>query len=128
LRVKLPHLPSWNARRAAIAAGYSAALQGLPLETPRTAAGNQHVFHVYAVLTDRRDALHQHLSDRGVPTLIYYPLPLHLQKLYADQGWREGDFPVAEQVSRRILPLPMYPELTDAQVDYVIGAIREFFA
>jgi dTDP-4-amino-4,6-dideoxygalactose transaminase len=126
LRVKLKRLPAWNARRRAIAARYDAGLAGLPLDLPVTTPGNEHVFHVYAVLSDRRDALQQFLADRGVPTLIYYPLPLHLQKVYADQGWREGDFPVAEAVSRRILPLPMYPELTDEQADYVVATLRQF--
>ena len=79
------------------------------------------------MLTDRRDPLQQFLADRGVPTIIYYPRPLHLQKLYTDYGWREGDFPVAEAVSKRILPLPMYPELTDEQVEYVVGVVKEFF-
>jgi len=128
LRVKIKRLDDWNRRRREIAARYDAGLAGLPVELPVTAPGNLHVFHVYALLTDRRDALHQHLADRGVPCLIYYPQPLHLQKVYADQGWKEGDYPVAEAVSRRILPLPMYPELTDAQVDYVLETIRAFFA
>lgn len=128
LRVKLGHLKDWNARRAAIAARYSAGLAGLPLEQPVTAPGNTHVFHVYAVLTEWRDALQQHLAAHGIPTLIYYPRPLHLQNVYGDQGWREGDFPVAEMVANRILPLPIYPELTDEQADYVVTQVREFFA
>ena len=127
LRVKLPHLNAWNARRAAIAARYTTGFAGLPLELPVTASGNNHVFHVYAFQTDRRDELQQFLADRGVPTLIYYPRPLHLQTVYADLDLREGDFPVAEAVSRRILPMPMYPELTDEQVDYVVAKVREFF-
>jgi len=88
---------------------------------------DSHVFHVYAVLSHRRDDLQAHLTGRGVPTIIYYPHPLHLQKVYADHGWREGDVPVAEEISRKILPLPMYPELTDEQVNYVITAVQEFF-
>jgi dTDP-4-amino-4,6-dideoxygalactose transaminase len=127
LRVKLKHLELWNRRRAEIAARYDKGLNSLPLERPATADGNTHVFHVYAVLTDRRDELQRHLTDHGVPTIIYYPQPLHLQKVYADLGFREGDFPVAESVSRRILPLPMYPELTDAQVDHVAGSVCSFF-
>jgi dTDP-4-amino-4,6-dideoxygalactose transaminase len=127
LRVKLPRLKGWNSRRAAIAARYSAGLAGLPVEVPVTASGNSHVFHVYAVLTDPRDALEKFLGERGVPTIIYYPQPLHRQKVYEDLGYREGDFPVAEGVSRRVLPLPMYPELTDEQVDYVVARVREFF-
>ncbi|HEU0010026.1 MAG TPA: DegT/DnrJ/EryC1/StrS family aminotransferase [Verrucomicrobiae bacterium] len=127
LRVKLPRLNGWNARRADIAANYSMGLAGLPVELPKIAPGNSHVFHVYALLTDRRDELQQFLADRGVPAIIYYPRPLHLQKVYADSGWREGDFPVAEAVSKRILPLPMYPELTDEQVEYVVGIVKEYF-
>jgi dTDP-4-amino-4,6-dideoxygalactose transaminase len=128
LRVKLPHLNKWNARRAEIAARYSEAFAKLPLELPVTAPGNTHVFHVYAVLSDQRDALQKHLADNGVPTLIYYPLALHLQKLYADLGFKVGDFPIAESISKRILPLPMYPELTNEQVDYVSSAVKKFFA
>jgi len=126
LRVKLPHLRRWNERRAEIARRYTAGLRGLPLQLPVTAAGNTHVFHVYAILSEQRDALQEFLAARGVGTLIYYPQPLHLQKVYAGLGFREGDFPVAEEVSRKILPLPMYPELTDAQVDYVVAQIRQF--
>jgi len=127
LRVKLRHLEVWNGRRAAIAGQYTAGLADLPLELPVTAPTNRHVFHVYAVLADRRDELQQFLADRGVSTLIYYPRPLHLQAVYAGVGWREGDFPVAEAVSRRILPLPIYPELTDAQVRFLVENVREFF-
>ena len=127
LRVKLPHLDRWNARRAEIAGKFIAGLQDLPLELPVTAPGNGHVYHVFHVLADRRDDLQKHLADRGVPTLIYYPQPLHLQKCYADQGWKIGDYPVAEEISRRILPLPMYPELADAHVDHVIATIRSFY-
>lgn len=126
LRVKLPQLDRWNARRLEIANRYSVGLAGLPIELPSTAPGNTHVFHVYAILADKRDELQTFLSTRGVPTIIYYPQPLHLQKVYADQGFKAGDFPVAEAVSKRILPLPMYPELTDSQVDHVIGVIRQF--
>lgn len=126
LRVKLRHLNAWNARRAAFAARYNAGLAGLPVELPLVAAGNNHIYHVYALLCEKRDALHQYLADHGVPCIIYYPRPLHLQKVYEDYGWKAGDYPVAEGVSHRILPLPMYPELTDAQVDYVISLIRQF--
>ncbi|HEY0457389.1 MAG TPA: DegT/DnrJ/EryC1/StrS family aminotransferase [Verrucomicrobiae bacterium] len=127
LRVKLKHLDSWNRRRAEIADRYSAALKGLPVELPVVASGNLHVWHVYAILSDERDALQKHLAEQGVPTLIYYPLPLHLQKVYAGLGYREGDFPVAEHLARRILPLPMYPELSDEQVDYVVATVSKFF-
>ena len=127
LRVKLPHLDRWNARRAEIAGKFIAGLEDLPLELPVTAPGNGHVYHVFHVLAERRDELQKHLTDHGVPTIIYYPQPLHLQKCYTDQGWKVGDYPVAEEISRRILPLPMYPELTDAHVDHVVAMIRSFY-
>ncbi len=126
LRVKLPHLDKWNNRRAEIAARYTEGLKGLPLELPVTGPGNKHIYHVFALLTVARDALQKHLADNGVPTLIYYPLAMHLQKLYSNLGFKEGDFPVAEGTSKRILPLPMYPELTNEQVDYVVQTIRTF--
>ena len=126
LRVKLPHLNRWNARRGQIAERYCAGLSGLPVQLPVTASGNSHVFHVFALLTRQRDALEQFLTERGVPTIIYYPQSLHLQKVYADLGYKTGDFPIAESVSKRILPLPMYPELTDEQVDYVASILRQF--
>jgi dTDP-4-amino-4,6-dideoxygalactose transaminase len=119
-------LRRWNDRRAEIARRYTAGLQGLPVQLPITAAGNTHVFHVYAILSQQRDALQEYLAANGIGTLIYYPQPLHLQKVYAGLGFRLGDFPVAEQTSRQILPLPMYPELTDEQVDYVASLIRQF--
>ena len=127
LRVKLPHLNQWNARRGEIAARYSEAFAKLPLQLPVTSPGNTHIYHVYAVLTEKRGSLQKFLGERGVPTIIYYPQPLHLQKVYADLGFRRGDFPVAEAVSEKILPLPMYPELTDAQVDYVCEVVAGFF-
>jgi len=126
LRVKLAHLKNWNARRVEIAERYQTGLQDLPLELPISAPGNTHVFHVYAVLAKWRDELQKFLADRGVHTIIYYPQPLHLQKVYLDLGHRAGDFPVAEDVAKRILPLPMYPELSDEQVDYVIQTVRQF--
>ena len=128
LRVKLPHLQRWNARRAEIARYYTQNLEHLALEFPVTGKDNTHVFHVYAVLSERRDALQKFMADKGVPTLIYYPLPLHLQKVYENLGWKEGDFPVAEKISQMILPLPMYPELTKEQLDVVVGSILGFFA
>lgn len=127
LRVKLPHLKAGNAQRGVWAARYAAGLADLPVVLPLTAPGSTHIYHVFALLLDRRDELQAFLAERGVPTLIYYPQPLHLQKCYADYGWTPGEYPVAESVSRRILPLPMYPELTEVQVDYVIGLVREFF-
>lgn len=127
LRVKLKCLEQWNLRRIEIAKRYTRGLSDLPVKPPYVAPENLHTFHVYAILTDRRDELQDYLSRNGVPTIIYYPKPLHLQKVYEDSGWKEGDFPIAEMISKKILPLPIYPELTDEQVDYVIESIRKFF-
>jgi hypothetical protein len=127
LRVKLHHLKGWNGRRSEIAERYGAQLKALPLHLPFVSPGNTHVYHVYAVLTERRDELQRFLADRGVPTIIYYPQPLHLQTVYADLGYRAGDFPVAERTAQTILPLPMYPELTDEQVDHVVETIGQYF-
>jgi dTDP-4-amino-4,6-dideoxygalactose transaminase len=127
LRVKLPRLAAWNAQRAGWAARYLEGLADLPVDLPVTAPGNTHAWHVFALQCDRRDELQAHLAAHGVPTLIYYPLPLHLQRCNEGQGWSVGDYPVSEAVSRRILPLPMYPELTEGQVDWVIARVREFF-
>jgi dTDP-4-amino-4,6-dideoxygalactose transaminase len=127
LRIKLPRLAAWNRRRAEIAARYAEGLKDLPLELPRIAPENDHIYHVFAVLTTPRDALQQHLAERGIPTIIYYPEPLHLQKVYAHLGYAAGGFPNSESVSAQILPLPMYPELTEEQVEYVIAGIRQFY-
>lgn len=126
LRVKLKYLGQWNERRREIAHKYTEGLKGLPVKTPFVMENAMHVYHVYAILTEKRDALQAFLNSRGISTIIYYPKPLHLQKVYEDLGYSEGDLPVAERISKQILPLPMYPELTNEQVDYVIDTIRSF--
>jgi len=126
LRVKLPHLNSWNDRRQHIAQRYSSGLAGLPVALPFCSPESTHVYHVYAILTNQRDPLQQYLAEYGIPTIIYYPRPLHLQQVYVELGHKEGDFPVAEEISKSILPLPIYPELTDEQVEYVVQTIRKF--
>jgi len=126
LGVKLKHLPAWNQRRRAIAHRYHELLAGTPLRLPREAEGVESVYHLYVVRHPARDALREHLAAHGVGTAMHYPVPVHLQKCYAAFGHRPGDFPVAEHAARECLSLPVYPELTDAQVEYVAAAIREF--
>jgi dTDP-4-amino-4,6-dideoxygalactose transaminase len=84
-----------------------------------------HVYHQFAIRVSQRDLVQRRLAERGVRTSVYYPLPLHLQPMYQDLGYRPGDFPEAERAAREVLCLPMYPELTDAQVDEVIAACRQ---
>ena len=127
LQAKLAHLPTWNARRRAIAARYYELLSDLPLGLPASSIDCEPVYHLFVVRTSQRDALRQHLKSRGISTGVHYPLPLHLQPVFAELGYGTGDFPEAESAAREVLSLPMYPELTDAQLTRIAGAIREFF-
>jgi dTDP-4-amino-4,6-dideoxygalactose transaminase len=125
LRVGLRHLSAWTERRRALAAFYARELEGAgvaPLgEQPYARA----VFHLFVVRHPRRDALMAALAERGVGTLIHYPIPLHLQPVFAPLGGRPGDLPVAEKACAEILSLPLYPELTDEQALSVAAAVRE---
>ncbi|GAC1642547.1 MAG: DegT/DnrJ/EryC1/StrS family aminotransferase [Candidatus Acidiferrum sp.] len=127
LRVKLRHLPDWQKARQAKAAKYSNLLAGIPgIRPPQIPAGYEHVFHQYTIRSDRRDALQQFLADRKIGSTIYYPIPLHLQPLYASLGHKPGDFPNAEHLAGEILSLPMYPELSEEKIQRVAATIAEF--
>jgi dTDP-4-amino-4,6-dideoxygalactose transaminase len=126
LRVKLRRLDDWQFRRGQIAARYDAGLSELDVETPFVRPGVTHVYHQYTIRVARRDELIEFLRERGVGSMIYYPLPLHLQKMYHDLGYAEGSLPVTESAGREVLSLPMYPELTDEQVQTVVNTIGEF--
>ena len=126
LRVKLTHLDSWNERRRATASYYNGVLKE-HLFVPVERDGYSHVYHQYSVLTDRREKLCRFLRERGVPTAVYYPVPLHLQKVFEDLGFGEGDFPVTEEVSRRVVSLPCFPEITDEERTAVSNAVIDFF-
>ena len=128
LRIKLRRLPAWNARRQAIARHYNEQLAGAAVITPEIPDGGRHVFHVYAIRVPggKRDALKQHLAERGIGTGVHYPVPIHLQEASAFMGYRAGDLPVTERLAGEVLSLPMYAELTDAQVETVAAAVKEF--
>lgn len=126
LRVKLPLLDEWNRRRRAVAARYLDALRGTHLKLPSIAPGVDPVWHVFVVLTPQRDRFRQHLENHGVETLIHYPIAPHRQAAYADLGFAEGAFPIAERLHRECVSLPMGPHLTDDQVEAVIDAVRLF--
>lgn len=125
LRVKLRFLTEWNARRRAIAARYREGLAGLPIGLPVESPECLHVYHQFTIRVPDRDAMQRRLAELGVRTAVYYPLPLHLQPMYRDLGYRVGDFPEAERATREVLSLPIYPELTDAQVDEVVEACKQ---
>ena len=124
LSIKLKHLDAWNAARAAHARRYNELLQGLPVTLPSFPADSESVWHLYVIECDNRDAIREKLSAAGVDTGLHYPVPLHLQKVYAWLGHRKGDFPVSEKLADRGLSLPMFAELTDEQVQAVAAAVR----
>jgi len=128
LLAKLPHLAAWSAKRREHAAYYTRELAGLAaVRAPTVAAGNEHIFHQYTLRVDRRDALQAHLKAKGIGSAIYYPVPLHRQPCFGDLGYAAGSMPRSEQAAKEVLSLPIFAELTRAQIDYVIAAIREFY-
>jgi len=124
LRVKLPHLEAWNARRRAIAHAYSEGLQGV-VQTPYEAPYALHIFHQYTIRHPQRDRLAEHLKARGIGSSVHYPLPAHLQPAYRDLA-PEGSLPEAERAAREVLSLPMHPFLEEAQLEAVLEAVRSF--
>jgi dTDP-4-amino-4,6-dideoxygalactose transaminase len=124
LRVKLRHLDEWNARRAAIAARYTAELAGSGLLLPTIPSWAAPAWHLYTVRHPRRDALQSALQQSGIGTLIHYPIPPHLQQAYKALNHPAGSFPIAERMANQLLSLPIGPQLDDAGVAYVIDAIR----
>lgn len=125
LRAFLRHLPAWNERRRALASLYLRELQGAAVELPREQPYARAVYHLFPVRHPRRDALAGALRERGIGTLVHYPIPLHLQPAFRSLGGKAGDFPVAEKAAREVLSLPLYPELTDEQAQAVASAVRE---
>lgn len=126
LNVKLPHLAAWTARRQAIAGRYLAEIKRADVRLPEQPAHGKSVFHQFTLRHPRRDALREHLTKHDVGTDLIYPVPLHLQKCYAGLGQAEGSLPVAERAAETCVSLPIFPELTDAQVDHVIKAVNSF--
>jgi len=124
LRVKLRSLANWNVRRRAIASRYREGLAGLPVGLPTESPECFHVYHQFTIRVPDRDTVQRRLAELGVRTTVYYPVPLHLQPMYRDLGYRIGDFPEAERAARQVLSLPIYPELTDAQADEVVEALK----
>jgi dTDP-4-amino-4,6-dideoxygalactose transaminase len=129
LLVKLRYLDQWNALRQEHAQLYSKLLSGIPgITTPTIREGCTHVFHLYVILASggKRDALQSYLRQEGIATGIHYPTPLHLTPAFSYLGYRFGDFPVAEACANQVLSLPMFPELTPRQIEYVADRIRHF--
>ena len=128
LRVKLPYLKSLTADRIKIATLYSKLLNGVgDIVVPFILNGAKHVFHLYVVRTSRRDELASFLNDRGIGTSIHYPIPPHLQEAYKDLNYKKGDFPIAEKLASTSLSLPLFPGMTEDQIELVVENIKSFF-
>jgi dTDP-4-amino-4,6-dideoxygalactose transaminase len=132
LRVKLPHVGAWIDGRRANADRYRRLFTNAGLEhtvqLPEAVSGRGHTFNQYVVRLPRRDELRAYLTDRGIGAAVYYPLPLHLQPCFERLGYEQGDLPVAEQASREVLALPIFPELAESEQEEVVHAIEEFYA
>ena len=125
LSVKLPHLDRWNRNRRMLADRYDALFSGSKVITPKEMFWAGHVYHLYVVLVEDREALRTTLQQHGIETGLHYPVPLHLQKAYENLGYRKGDFPVSEYVAAHLLSLPMYADLPIEHVEHVAKIVRE---
>jgi dTDP-4-amino-4,6-dideoxygalactose transaminase len=128
LRVKLRYLDEWAAGRQRVARRYGELLAGLPVQTPYERPGVRHVYHQYTIRAPRRDDLQAHLKAQGIGTMVYYPVPLHRLPLYAGLGYQEGNLPESEKAAGEVISLPIYPELTEEEIEVVAGAIAGFYA
>lgn len=128
LRVKLRFLDQWNETRRKRARAYDTLLSSLPVIRPIEREHAHHIYHLYVVRTRKRDRLQGFLKERGIETLIHYPVPIHLQKAYQELGYRRGDLPWTECCSREILSLPFFPEMTEAEMEEVAEGMHSFFA
>ena len=129
LRVKLKYLPKWSKKRAEIASYYSKNLKGIgDIITPVVASNRNHIFHQYTIRTKSRDELQKFLKENEIPTMIYYPLSLHLQPAFKDLNYKAGDFPEAEKAAKEVISLPIFPELKKKEQDLIVKKIKEFYA
>ncbi|HAE60439.1 MAG TPA: erythromycin biosynthesis sensory transduction protein eryC1 [Anaerolineae bacterium] len=126
LRIKLRHLPAWNARRQELAALYDQLLAGSGLILPTTPIDATHVYHQYVVRLEKRDQLREFLSKNGIHSLVHYPVPVHLQPAYQNLGYATGGLQKTEQAALQVLSLPLYPELSEESVARICGKILEF--
>ncbi len=125
LRVKFRHLDRFNERRGHFAQMYTERLQETVV-TPRVFPGRKHIFHQYTIRTGRRDGLLEHLKVNDIPSAVYYPVPLHLQKAYEYAGYKKGDFPVSERLAKEVLSLPMHPSLFEEEVEFITDIITKY--
>jgi len=128
LRLRLERLDECNERRREVARTYAEALKDVPeIELPVTAEKAFHVYHLFVVRCERREELRAYLGEKGIGTGVHYRKPIHLQKVFREAGWKEGELPVTESLSNRVLSLPMYPELRADKIGYVVDCVRKFY-
>ena len=128
LMVKLKYLPDWHEARREKAARYDRLLEGIQqITTPFVSEHNYHIYHQYTVVAEDRDGLKDFLKSREIGIDTYYPLPLHLQDCYKELGYRKGDMPVSESLSKKVISLPIFPELSDDEQDFVVENIKEYY-
>jgi dTDP-4-amino-4,6-dideoxygalactose transaminase len=127
LGVKLKHLDKWTQERRRVAHRYHELLAHTPLQLPLEADFAESAYHLYVVRHSRRDELKKYLESHKIGCALHYPLSLHLQKCYAYLGHKEGAFPISEKAARECLSLPIYPEMTDGQIERVAEVVSEFF-
>jgi dTDP-4-amino-4,6-dideoxygalactose transaminase len=126
LSVKLRHIESWNKERNEIAKIYNYHLSNIKeITLPQIAVGSTSVYHLYVIRTKKRDELQKYLAEKGIGTVIHYPIPPHLQKAYSDLGFSKGDFPIAEEISNTALSLPIYPGLSEEEITYISSVIKK---
>jgi dTDP-4-amino-4,6-dideoxygalactose transaminase len=129
LNVKFPHLNNWIEKRRNHAQLYTELLNkglGDQIVTPVEKDGNFHVFHQYTIRVSEREKLQAFLKEQGIETMVYYPLPLHVQPVFKELGYKEGDFPISEKAAKEVISLPMFPELKNEQIEYVVENIVKF--
>lgn len=127
LLAKAKKIIEWNERRREIAAMYKEAFAGTPVETPVEEDYAYHIYHQYTVKVDKRDEMRAFLNEKGVGNAIHYPLGIHLQEAYTALGYKPGDLPNTDEAAQRVMSLPVFPELEQAEIDYVISTVKEFF-
>lgn len=126
LRIKLRHLERWNELRRKNAKLYTEKLEGIDsVITPKEVNYAKHIYHIYAIRVKNRDMVVKRLTEKGVGILIHYPIPIHLQKVYKNLGYKKGDFPMAEKVAQEIMSLPMYPHLKESHIDFVVKTLKD---
>ena len=126
LGVKIKYIEEWTEKRRKNAEAYNELLKKSDIVLPFEAEYARHVYHIYAIRAKNRDRLRDFLGKNGISTGIHYPIPIHLQKAYSFMGIKQGAFPIAEKVADEILSLPMYPELSEEQMEYISETVKSF--